>query len=101
MYECGDKISRKVHRCDSGFRHDNNDTVLDVVLYEEEELGNNIGYNHEFDDFFSQIPANKCKWVGFKGKDVLRYGKAIETWITDNAIVIGDDGGGGYLIVEL
>jgi hypothetical protein len=101
MYQCGDVISRKVYRCESGYTHSRDTRVLDVVLYEENENGNDIGYDHQFDELCASLPARSCKWVTLRRKDALRYGEEIESWQTRNALVLGNDGSdGGYLIIE-
>lgn len=101
MFKCGDKINIRVYRCDSGYKHSLSANVLDVVKYETIELGNNINYDPHYDEFFASIPAIRCKWVTLRRKIAYRYGKNISTWITKDAIVVGDDGeDGGYLIVE-
>lgn len=88
----------KAYRADSGYRHDKETTVKDVVNYEQDELGNDINLDSELFEEVKNSPAKLCFWVTMTRVDAKRYGKP-EEFCPDGYWILGEDGDGGYLLV--
>lgn len=85
-------------RADSGFRHNRETTVADVIRHETEFLGNNIWFRPEILPELERIPARRCAWVTKRKEDARRYGIP-RPFIAFNYKIVAEDGQGGYLIV--
>lgn len=87
------------YRADTGFTHPKGRTALDVVNYEMKELRNEIGFNKVNIELCRNTPAAYCQWVTFNEDDAERYGD-VETILLNNPLIIGEDGKGGYLVID-
>lgn len=93
------KYSGSVWRVDTGFTLSNL-SVADVVKYETDELGNNLGQNLTLVmGFLETIPAKYCMWVTKNKNDAERYGEPVRFYL-DSGVVLGADPDGGYLILD-
>jgi len=91
----------KAYRADTGYQH-GKESVADVVRHEVEELGNPAASYIGQDQWakFEGIPAINAMWVTKAKADARRYGEATEVNFGSGAQVIGEDGDGGYLVVQ-
>lgn len=86
------------YRSFSGHQQDAETTAGDVVRYEQEELGNNLGLTSDQITYLDQYPASLIVWVGRTRGSVLRYGYPQKYNLGDNANIIAEDEEGGYLV---
>ena len=100
----GDVWSGKAFRSESGYEHERNTKVNDVVKYETEELGNDIKVPKELLAKFGELPASKAVWVTRTKKEARYYDEegsaGAEYVMPPNSVVIGRDDEGGYLVVK-
>ena len=78
-------------------------TALEVVEFEEQELGNTDDFKHlsaELRATLATIPASEIVWVTKRKKDADRYGEAERVDLGEAALVLAEDGDGGYLILK-
>jgi hypothetical protein len=87
-------------RAESGYSHSKDASALDVVTFEEKELGNDIKVPETIKPLLNHIPANKIVWISSKKPIAARYGTP-EKIILGNPLIIGEDGEDGYLIIDL
>lgn len=87
------------YRADTGFRLPRGTTVMDIVRHEMEVLGNDIGFDTTLTQSCESWYAPQCKWVSFTKGGASRYGKP-ELVLMHNAIVIGQDYEGGFLVAS-
>ncbi|MCI0618119.1 hypothetical protein L0244_34520 [bacterium] len=86
-------------RAETGFRHGRGTTAEDVVNYEIEELGNDIHLRVR-KSYLKGFPASQILWVGKKASTVRKYGTPSQVNLSGQEIVVGDDGEGGYLVLD-
>ena len=88
--------------------YDNELTAADVVEYEQDELGNDIGVDPMLLPFLRKLDAAALWWVCPLEEDAKRYetnddgdvlGEASYEKFRLPALVIGNDGGDGGLLV--
>lgn len=91
------------YRVDTGYTHHPTLTVLDVVQFEEQELGNDNLYCMVDRQWLATVPARRCMWFTKSIKDALRYGsrRLVDEYDLDHYFIIGEDGDGGYLVIIL
>lgn len=76
-------------------------TVLDVIEFEEQELGNE-DYDHlslQMRKILSKIRADRCIWVCKTKKDAQQYGNPKMIDMGKAPRIIAEDNCGGYLIL--
>jgi len=88
------------YRAESGYSHSKDTTALDIINYEEKELGNDIKVPENIKPLLNHIPASKIIWISSKKPIAARYGTP-EKIILGNPLIIGEDGEDGYLIIDL
>lgn len=90
-------------RVDTGYTHDSTVTALDVVKYETQELGNDLGVDTtELDKILAKTPARNLIWVTHSLKEAMRYGSKNEVQkfnLPVGSLIVGQDGDGGYLVL--
>ena len=82
----------------------NGQTVADLLHFEEEELGNRLEdmqVNRNLLTDLEKYPARKARWVTLRIAGVLHYGSRdeVDTYELEDAIVVANDGDGGFLIL--
>ena len=87
-------------RAPTGYQHGKEATAADVVHYEQEELGNDLGISERMVVALSKCSAEAIVWVGRSKKAVSRYGKP-EPYEAEGHPIIAVDGEGGYLVLRL
>lgn len=87
-------------RVDTGYRHARGSTALDVVNYEQVDLGNDIKFDPSLTLELSSRPADDLVWVTKTKKDASRYGSPQKYAVPNGSIIVGEDGDGGYLILR-
>jgi hypothetical protein len=78
-------------------------TILDVIKFEEQELGNKQDYKHlssKLRKELSKIPADRCIWVCKIKQDAKIYGTPEEIQLGKNPKIIAYDYCGGYLVLK-
>lgn len=86
-------------RAETGFKHGRGTTAEDVVDYEIEELGNDLRLRID-KSYLKSFPASQILWVGKKASDVRKYGTPYQVNLSGQEIIVGDDGEGGYLVLD-
>lgn len=100
----GDIWYGKAFRSESGYEHEENTKVRDVVRHETEELGNDIKVPKELLKKFGELLASRVVWITQTRKEARYYDQEGSTGpeyeMPPNSVVIGEDGEGGYLVVK-
>lgn len=98
----GERFTGTMYRVETGYRQ-RNSTAWDIVQYEQEEMGNDIGFPEEFIELAKRTQASECIWMTISRKAALRYsedrGRDIQTFDVRNELCIGEDGDEGYLML--
>lgn len=94
----------KAYRAETGFKVEG--TAADIIRYEQEELGNDLGITSEQLARLENIPSDRIVWVARDKKTAARYAQAdIEEKITPEDIAsvseITESVEGGEIIVEM
>lgn len=103
IQERAKSATQKWYRADSGFTPPRGATAADVVLFEQNEYGNDdvMAITPEKIEELRAYPASALKWVTKKRRDAARYGdNAEEVKFTDPEILTADDGDGGHLVLD-
>lgn len=87
----------KAYRSPTGFKVDG--TAADVVRYEQEELGNNLGVSKEQLKELEKHPSSDIVWVTRTKAEAARYGGPEEIDVTGGKI-IADIGPDGVLVLK-
>lgn len=100
----GDMVTGTLYRCPTGYRHDANTTVLDVLKFESDELGNadilDQALRVASPDALQAMPARNAIWFTASRREARRYGTAVEAFTPPpGARVLAFDGDGGMLIL--
>lgn len=100
----GDIVTTTLYRCPTGYRHAANTTVLDVLKYESDELGNAAVLDQALQVASRQelqaLPARNAAWFTASRRGARRYGNAVEAIAPPpGARVLAYDGDGGMLVV--
>ena len=85
-------------RADSGYRHERDTLIRDVVAYEVGDLGNNIHLNIELYLTVWMLPASQCLWATRSKRAAAHYGEPERLELVGEQI-LGSDDCGGYLLV--
>lgn len=72
-------------------------TAWDLIQYESEELGNDIGILLTKEEL-KKINALNCRWLTESKKSAMEYGEALSVRIGDHRIIAKDNYGG--LLIE-
>lgn len=78
-------------------------TALEVVEFEESELGNVEDFKHltpELRQMLATLPASAVVWVTRSRKDAARYGEPERIDLGPAPMVLAADGDGGFLILK-
>jgi hypothetical protein len=78
-------------------------TALDVIEFEENELGNKSDFKHLTNKVrkeLNNISVNRVIWVCKTKKEAKRYGEAKRENLGKNPKIIAEDGDNGYLILK-
>lgn len=98
----GQRFTGMMYRVETGYRN-RNATAWDIVQYEQEEMGNDIGFPEELTPLARKTPASECIWMTNSRNAALRYsedrGRDIQIFDVKNALCIGADGDDGYLML--
>lgn len=90
-------------RVDTGYTHDSDVTALDVIKYETEALGNDLGVDRaDLDKVLAQTSARNLVWVTHSLKEAMRYGPKNQVQKFDlpaGSLIVGEDGDGGHLVL--
>ena len=75
-------------------------SALDILAYEEQELGNYLGVSDSARASLVGKPGSNLLWVTTRKADALHYGShPYKVTFRSAAQVIGSDGDGGYLVL--
>ena len=89
----------KAYRTYSGYKPSKTDTAADVVRYEQEELGNELGISDDIIKELESYPAGRVVWITRTKTAAKRYGEPVTINIPPGSrILCPDDGDGGSLI---
>jgi len=90
-------------RAETGYRHDPETTIADVVRYEQDELMNNLGVPNSVLEELGAVPAqnDNVVWVTKRKVDAERYGMPAPFKVRPGARILAYDGEGGYLLLNL
>jgi hypothetical protein len=103
--EIGKKFTSKAYRGDPWTAGGGN-TVKEVIDFEADELGNEEVRENaervakELGIDLSKVPAWHVNWVTYKKEDAEDYGNVYEFEMDEDNIVLTEDGGGGYLVLD-
>lgn len=111
----GDVYRGYVWRVDTGFQHERDTTVYDVIRYEIDELGNDIGFKEQPGLFLDTLKTTRarrnCYWVTLRYEDALPYAnlshsdaqfhEVPQVFQVEDMFVLGCDNRGGYLMAHL
>ncbi|MBU2524138.1 hypothetical protein KKG71_03010 [Patescibacteria group bacterium] len=94
----------KAYRGDTGFTPRRNATALDVVKFEEDELGNATDFMHLTLDMRKELGRRRAKdvvWMANEKSVAERYGVVDLVYdLGDNPKIIATDGDGGFLVLK-
>jgi hypothetical protein len=94
------RFEGKAYRVDYGLPYGQGVTAYDVIMYEEEELGNDNKVPRAILSALNKIPGPGLVWVTKNIKDAQVYGGDVqEVPLEDDSRIIGEDGEGGYLVL--
>ena len=88
------------YRAETGYKHTRGTKAADIVRYEQDELGNQLGVSCEKLMELEKYPAASIKWVTRAKKDAAKYGKPTRTRLSNDTELIAVDGKGGYLVLD-
>ena len=91
------KLTGTVYRSPSGYWHDRDAIIADVLRFEQEELGNNDRLPDVPEDVLTNS-AKHCAWVAINRETAERYGETVIAIEVREAIIIASDGCGGLLV---
>jgi hypothetical protein len=90
-------------RADTGYCHGKEQKAIDVINFEEKELGN-TDTKHltlEIRKQLSKYPAKDIVWVTKLKKDAKKYGIVDRVYdLGKTPKIIAEDGDGGYLLLK-
>ncbi|MDD5457875.1 MAG: helicase-related protein [Phycisphaerae bacterium] len=94
MAKYGDTYTGDAFRAETGFTHDKNATAADVVRYEQDELGNDLGVSDEQLSELENYSADQIKWVTRTEEAANRYGTPQQVQAEGGKVIaeIGSDG---------
>jgi len=90
-------------RSETGYQHDRGSTAADVVRYEQDDLGNDLGVSDGLLSELETISAEDGRtlvWVTRTKKDAARYGGAKPFPVSPGAVILAEDGDGGCLVLN-
>ena len=72
-----------------------------MIIYEEQELGNDNNVPNSILSELKNIPASGVVWVTKYKKDAKVYGENIQkVYLEEGSRIIGEGGDGGYLVLR-
>lgn len=93
------KFGRFGWRVDTGFTA--RGSAADVVRFEMDELGNDLGIPQDVIATLQAFPARSVIWVAKRKKDALRYGESPDKIsFSDKAVILAEDGDEGFLVFD-
>lgn len=113
----GETFKGPAYRVETGLGSSADETAADVIRFEQEELGNDLGVSKEKLAELEKRPAKDIIWVGKLKEDVARYGveagkeetitpEQVESLVdevtgtVEGGEIIATDDEGGYLILK-
>ena len=88
----------RLYRSETNYRHGPGTTAADVVRYEQDELGNDLGVGPYTLAFLDTAPASRLVWFCKCRADAERYGKEVKAYDVSGCI-LAEDGDGGVLVL--
>lgn len=88
------------YRAESGYTHDKGQTAADVVNYEQQTLGNQLGVTDKVLAELKNRPANDVVWVTKTKTAARRYGPESLHELPEGSRVLAEDGDGGFLVLK-
>lgn len=97
----GERFGGTLYRADTGYSHPRNMNAYEAVLFEQEDLGNDINFPDELADYVSKFKASDCIWMTDSPEAALRYGRKrdVAAYTVYDELCIGEDGDDGYLML--
>lgn len=89
----------KTFRSPTGFKQTRGTTAIDVVNFEEQELGNDLKLSKELREKLKTIPAERVIWVTRTKGQAQKYGENVEEINTAGGQVLTDLGEDGMLVL--
>lgn len=93
-----EKYTGPAYRAQTGYVHEKGKTAADVVRYEQDELGNDLGISDEQLDELENYTAEQLKWVTRSQQEASRYGTPEEI-NAEGGKIIADIGPDGVLVL--
>lgn len=88
-------------RVDTGFKQERGTTAGDVVRFEQDELGNDLGADAELLEELDRYPALDLVWVVPSRETALRYGEEVaQVNLGLDPRIVAEDGDEGYLVIR-
>jgi DNA polymerase-3 subunit epsilon len=97
--ECGvvRRWTGQAWRSLTGYSHDQHTTAADVVRH---GLGDDSDVPDKLLAEMEDMPASSVAWVAGRREDAARYGEPSPISVSANALIVGNDGDGRYLVLD-